>query len=115
MSPEGSSYAGAKATIKIISSSAGLASQQRGLHIRFLAVLPQLTPPTQLGRTYTKVYAAQADVSEATLVEERFGGELAVEQPCRSIGDLVSEDSYGPAASRVGWGSIGERTYVRLS
>ncbi|HEX4219477.1 MAG TPA: SDR family oxidoreductase [Acidimicrobiales bacterium] len=100
-SPMSGGYAGAKATITFISSYAGLASRQSGSGIRFLAVLPQLTPATDLGRTYTKVYAAQAGLSEATLVEDRFGGELSAEQAGQSICELVTDDSYGPAAYRL--------------
>jgi NADP-dependent 3-hydroxy acid dehydrogenase YdfG len=97
-SPMSGGYSGAKATIKFISSYAGLISQRSGADIRFLSVLPQLTPATDLGRTYTKVYAAQAGVSETTLIDERFGGELTVEQAGRSIGELVTDDSYGAPA-----------------
>jgi NADP-dependent 3-hydroxy acid dehydrogenase YdfG len=97
-SPMSGGYAGAKSTIKFISSYAGLESERKQLGLRFLAVLPQLTPATDLGRIYTEVYAAQAGLSEAQFLEGRFGGELSVEGVGRGIGDLVTNDSFGAEA-----------------
>jgi len=49
-SPLSGGYAGAKAAIRLISSSASWDGQRTGAGIRFVAVLPQLTPATDLGR-----------------------------------------------------------------
>jgi NADP-dependent 3-hydroxy acid dehydrogenase YdfG len=91
-------YAGAKATIRFISSYAGTQAQRDGSEIRFVAVMPQLTTATELGRTYTETYAAQAGVSVETFLEQGFGGALTAEQAAKSIADVVLDDSYDGAA-----------------
>jgi NAD(P)-dependent dehydrogenase (short-subunit alcohol dehydrogenase family) len=93
-SPMSGGYAGAKATIKFISSYAGSEAQRNGSNIRFAAVLPQLTPATDLGRIYTETYATQAGVSVGQFLEQGFGGELTVDQAGKSISDLAADDSY---------------------
>ena len=92
-SPMSGGYAGAKSTIRFISSYAGLEAQRNQLALRFVAVLPQLTPATDLGRVYTEVYAAQAGMSETQFLEGRFGGALSVEGAGQSISDLAVDDS----------------------
>jgi NAD(P)-dependent dehydrogenase (short-subunit alcohol dehydrogenase family) len=101
-SPLSGGYAGAKATIKLISSYAGLEAQRLGSDIRFVSVLPQLTPATGLGKIYTERYAAMAEMNEAQFLEGRFGGTLSAEQMGESIADLVADDSYTLAAYLVG-------------
>lgn len=100
-SPLSGGYAGAKATIRTISSYAGLASAAKGSDIRFVAVLPQLSPATDLGAIYTKAYAGQAGVSEARFLD-RLGGALGTDQVGGSLVDLVTEDSYSEAAYLLG-------------
>ena len=96
-SPLSGGYAGAKAAIRFISSYAGSEAQRNGSNIRFVAVLPNLTPATDLGQVYTEAYAAQAGVSVPRFLE-RFGGTLSVEQASKNISDLAQDDSYaGPA------------------
>ena len=101
-SPLSGGYAGAKSAIKFISSYAGLEAQRLGVDIRFVSVLPQLTPATGLGKLYTERYAALAGMTEAQLLEGRFGGALSAEQVGESITDLVADDSYMGPAYRVG-------------
>jgi NAD(P)-dependent dehydrogenase (short-subunit alcohol dehydrogenase family) len=101
-SPLSGGYAGAKATIKLISSYAGLEAQRLGVDIRFVSVLPQLTPATGLGKIYTERYAAMAGMSEAQFLEGRFGGTLSAEQVGESITDLAVDDSYTYPAYLVG-------------
>ena len=50
-SPLSGGYAGAKATIRFMASYAAEESERSGLGIRFVSVLPQLTPATDLGAT----------------------------------------------------------------
>lgn len=99
-SPLSGGYAGAKATIKTISSYASLEAQRTGLDIRFVAVLPQLTPATDLGRVFTQAYAAQAGIPEAQFVE-RLGGALDAERAGTSIADLVVDDSFSAPAYQL--------------
>jgi NAD(P)-dependent dehydrogenase (short-subunit alcohol dehydrogenase family) len=97
-SPLSGGYAGAKATIKLISSYANLEARRLGADIRFVSVLPQLTPATGLGKLYTEQYAALAGMSEEQFLEGRFGGALSAQQVGERITDLVMDDSYtGPA------------------
>src|SRR5580658_107164 len=100
-SPLSGGYAGAKATIKLISSYAGLEAQRLGANIRFLSVLPQLTPATGLGKLYTERYAAMAGMSEAQFLDQRFGGALSPEQVGENIADLAVDDSYSHSAYLV--------------
>ena len=101
-SPLSGGYAGAKATIRLISSYAGLEAQRLGTDIRFVSVLPQLTPATDLGKLYTERYAALAGMSEAQFLEGRFGGTLSAEQVGESIADLAVDDSYADLAYVLG-------------
>jgi NADP-dependent 3-hydroxy acid dehydrogenase YdfG len=100
-SPLSGGYAGAKATIKFISAYAALEARRAGSAIRFVAVLPQLTPATDLGRRYTQAYAEQAGVSEAQFVDG-FGGELTTDQAAASIADLVVDDTLSAPAYLLG-------------
>ena len=97
-SPMSGGYAGAKATIRFISSYAGSEAQRNGSNIRFVAVLPQLTPATDLGRIYAETYATQAGMSVGQFLEQGFGGELSVDQAGKSISDLAADDSYADPA-----------------
>ena len=90
-SPLSGGYAGAKATIKFISSYAGSEAQRHGGNIRFVAVLPNLTPATDLGQIYTEVYAAQAGVSVPHFLQ-RFGGTLSADQASKNISDLAQDE-----------------------
>jgi NAD(P)-dependent dehydrogenase (short-subunit alcohol dehydrogenase family) len=101
-SPLSGGYAGAKATIKLISSYAGLEAQRLGANIRFLSVLPQLTDATGLGKLYTERYAAMAGLSEAQFLDARFGGVLSLQQVGENISDLAVDDSYLQPAYLVG-------------
>lgn len=59
-SPLSGGYAGAKAAIRFLTSYAAAESDRDKLGIRFVSVLPQLTPATALGATYAAAYAARA-------------------------------------------------------
>jgi NADP-dependent 3-hydroxy acid dehydrogenase YdfG len=101
-SPLSGGYAGAKATIKLISSYAVLEAQRLGADIRFVSVLPQLTPATGLGKIYTEHYAALSGMSETQFLEGRFGGILSAERVGECITDLVVDDCYTDPAYLVG-------------
>jgi NAD(P)-dependent dehydrogenase (short-subunit alcohol dehydrogenase family) len=96
-SPMSGGYAGAKATVRFISAYAGIEAQQKGSNIRFVAVLPLLTPDTELGRLYTRTYASQAGLSQQDFLE-RFGGTLTAEHAGRSIGEVATDGSYSASA-----------------
>jgi NAD(P)-dependent dehydrogenase (short-subunit alcohol dehydrogenase family) len=93
-SPLSGGYAGSKATVRYITSYAADESERNGLGIRFLSVLPQLTPETELGAMAVAGYAARAGQDVAAFVAGR-GPALTPAQAGQAILDLVSDD--GPA------------------
>jgi NAD(P)-dependent dehydrogenase (short-subunit alcohol dehydrogenase family) len=63
-SPMSGGYAGAKATLRFLASYANEESQRAGLGITVSAILPRMTPETELGHAALAAYAARAGVSE---------------------------------------------------
>ncbi|HEV8460590.1 MAG TPA: SDR family oxidoreductase [Gaiellaceae bacterium] len=63
-SPLSGGYAGAKATLRFITAYAQEEADRAGLGITFTAVLPRLTPLTDLGRPAVEAYAARRGQSE---------------------------------------------------
>jgi NAD(P)-dependent dehydrogenase (short-subunit alcohol dehydrogenase family) len=63
-SPLSGGYAGAKATQRFLADYAAQESGRSGLGITVRAVLPQLTPATDLGRPAVMAYAARSGLSE---------------------------------------------------
>ena len=63
-SPLSGGYAGAKATQRFITGYAQDEAKRAGLGITFTAVLPRMTPLTDLGRAAVLAYAARAGQSE---------------------------------------------------
>ena len=89
-SPLSGGYAGAKATIRFIAGYAMAESQRGGLGIRFVSVLPQLTPATGLGAAAVAAYAAREGMSVADFTASR-GAVLTAEQAGASIARLAAE------------------------
>jgi NAD(P)-dependent dehydrogenase (short-subunit alcohol dehydrogenase family) len=58
-SPLSGGYAGAKAAIRFLTAYAAEESEREKLGIRFVALLPQLTPATSLGAVFAAAYAAR--------------------------------------------------------
>jgi NAD(P)-dependent dehydrogenase (short-subunit alcohol dehydrogenase family) len=69
-SPLSGGYAGAKATQRFMTDYAGQEAKRGNLQIAFSAVLPKLTPLTDLGRAATEAYAARMGVTEAKYLEQ---------------------------------------------
>ncbi|WP_327286970.1 SDR family oxidoreductase [Streptomyces sp. NBC_01198] len=67
-SPLSGGYAGAKATIRFVSEYAAAESRRLALGIRFRAVLPVLSPTTDLGAAAAAAYAAHQGVDEDAFV-----------------------------------------------
>jgi NAD(P)-dependent dehydrogenase (short-subunit alcohol dehydrogenase family) len=61
-SPLSGGYAGAKATVRLITEYAALESERAGLGIDFVSVLPSLTPATDLGAKAVAAYAERQGV-----------------------------------------------------
>ena len=86
-SPLSGGYAGAKAAIRWLTAYAAEESGRAGLGIRFVSLLPQLTPATDLGAVYAAAYAA------------RPGGPAGGPGPAltpEGIGRAVTELASGP-------------------
>jgi NAD(P)-dependent dehydrogenase (short-subunit alcohol dehydrogenase family) len=82
-------YAGAKATIRFTAGYAQDESDRAGLGIRFLSVLPQLTPATELGATAVAAYAARAGLDVATY-RSQLGPTLTPETAGKAFVELAT-------------------------
>jgi NAD(P)-dependent dehydrogenase (short-subunit alcohol dehydrogenase family) len=69
-SPLSGGYAGAKATQRFMADYAAQEARRADLQIAFSAVLPKLTPLTDLGKAATEAYAARMGISEAKYLEQ---------------------------------------------
>jgi len=87
-SPLSGGYAGAKATVRFITSYAAIESQRAGLGIRFVSVLPRLTPATELGAKAVAAYAERQGVDADAFVQAS-GPALSAEQAGRSILEIA--------------------------
>jgi NAD(P)-dependent dehydrogenase (short-subunit alcohol dehydrogenase family) len=90
-SPLSGGYAGAKATVRFIASYAAIESQRAGLGIRFVSVLPRLTPATELGATAVAAYAESQGVDVETFVQST-GPVLNAEQVGKSVLQIATGD-----------------------
>ncbi|UGT39393.1 SDR family oxidoreductase [Nocardia yamanashiensis] len=68
-SPLSGGYASAKQAIRYMRGYAAEESERAGLGIRFVTLLPQLTPATDMGEMAVAAYAARTGVDTATFVE----------------------------------------------
>jgi NAD(P)-dependent dehydrogenase (short-subunit alcohol dehydrogenase family) len=89
-SPLSGGYAGAKATIRFIASYAADESERNGLGIRFVSVLPQLTPATDLGAAAVAAYAARSGMKVADFLAAR-GPVLTVAQAGQAVLGLATD------------------------
>ena len=96
-SPLSGSYAGAKATIRFITSYAAAESERAGLGIRFVCVLPQLTPATALGAAGVAAYAARQGMETAAYLQAA-GPTLTTEQVGEAITDLATRPAHDQTA-----------------
>jgi hypothetical protein len=69
-SPLSGGYAGAKATQRFITAYAQDEAERAGLDITFTAVLPKITPLTDVGRPAIEAYAARAGHSVEEHIEQ---------------------------------------------
>jgi NADP-dependent 3-hydroxy acid dehydrogenase YdfG len=96
-SPLSGGYAGAKATINFISTYARLESDRASLGIRFVSVLPKLTPATEFGSAFVDAYADYSGIDRARY-RSQIGAPLAAEQVATAIIDIASSDGYSASA-----------------
>src|SRR5260370_14729659 len=88
-SPLSGGYAGAKATIRVIAAYAAAEAERAALGIRFISVLPQLTPATALGAAGPPAYAARQGVIPPPFLQ-RLCPALTPEQAGKAIIDLAT-------------------------
>jgi NAD(P)-dependent dehydrogenase (short-subunit alcohol dehydrogenase family) len=94
-SPLSGGYAGAKAAIRFLTRYAADESERAALGIRFISLLPKLTPATDLGAAAVAAYAAR-DGQDLAAYLEKTGPALTAEQ----VGQSVLELAVGPANDR---------------
>ena len=92
-SPLSGGYAGAKAAIRWLTGYAAEESARLELGIRFVSLLPQLTPATALGAVFAAAYAAR-EGADATASRRGPGPALTPEQVGQAVVDLVTDDAY---------------------
>ena len=88
-SPLSGGYAGAKATVGFISAYASGESERLSLGVRFVAVLPRLTPTTGLGSTFVDSYAEYAGTTREAYLEG-FGTPLTPERVGAAVVELAT-------------------------
>lgn len=93
-SPLSGGYAGAKATVRFITSYAAAESQRAGLRIGFTAVLPRLTPTTDLGAAAVAAYAERQGVDVDSFVQAA-GPALTPEQVGKSVLEIATGAAKG--------------------
>jgi NAD(P)-dependent dehydrogenase (short-subunit alcohol dehydrogenase family) len=102
-SPLSGGYAGAKAAIRWLTGYAAEESERAGLGIRFISLLPQLTPATDLGALYVAAYTARAAVGPAAPAASGpatpgatgpAGPPLTPELAGQAITDLAADPGY---------------------
>ena len=91
-SPLSGGYAGAKATQRFITAYAQEEANRAGLGITFTAVLPRITPLTDLGRAAARAYAERSGQSEEAFVRQ-MGEQLTPEAAGAALVELVGRDS----------------------
>ena len=96
-SPLSGGYAGSKATIRFLTGYAEEESERAGLGIRFVSILPKLTPATDLGSVAVTAYACRDGISVEEYLE-RFGPGLTAEEAGNATVDLVGSPEYTPGA-----------------
>jgi NAD(P)-dependent dehydrogenase (short-subunit alcohol dehydrogenase family) len=97
-SPLSGGYAGAKGTIKWLTAYAAEESRRAGLGIRFVSLLPRLTPATALGAAAVAGYAARQGVEAAAYIDG-MGEVLTPEHAGQAVlgliaGHLPGHDAY---------------------
>jgi NADP-dependent 3-hydroxy acid dehydrogenase YdfG len=99
-SPVSGGYAGAKATIRFLTAYAAEESRRAGLGIRFISVLPDLTPATRLGQAGVAAYAARQGMDAAAFLASR-GPALTTDGVGTEIAGLIGDPARDDGAYLV--------------
>ena len=95
-SPLSGGYAGAKATQRFITAYAQEEASRAGLEITFTAVLPRITPLTDLGRPAVAAEAARSGQTEQEFLQQ-FGEPLTPETAGAALVELMRADALAVA------------------
>jgi NAD(P)-dependent dehydrogenase (short-subunit alcohol dehydrogenase family) len=95
-SPLSGGYAGAKATQRMITGYARGEAERAGLGITFTAVLPRLTPLTDLGRAASRAYAARDGLSDEEFAKQA-GDPLTPSDAGVAVASLLAMTDPAPA------------------
>ena len=96
-SPMSGGYAGANATVRFIASYAAEESRLADHGIRFVSVLPKLTPDTDLGRAGVAAYAERAGLDVAGFLQQ-LGPSADAANVARQVRMLATDTTYDAAA-----------------
>jgi NAD(P)-dependent dehydrogenase (short-subunit alcohol dehydrogenase family) len=99
-SPLSGGYAGAKAAIRFLTAYAAEESTREQLGIRFVSLLPQLTPATGVGAVFAAAYAARQGTGAAASAGGA-GPVLTPDQVGQAVTGLVTSDAYDQVAYLV--------------
>jgi len=96
-SPLSGGYAGAKATIRFITAYAAAEAERAGLDIRFISLLPQLTPATALGAPAVAGYAKREGMGTSEFAA-KLGPPLTPDQAGKSVAILATDPGHAAGA-----------------
>jgi NAD(P)-dependent dehydrogenase (short-subunit alcohol dehydrogenase family) len=104
-SPLSGGYAGAKATQRFITAYAQEEANREGLDLTFTAILPRITPLTDLGRPAVRAYAARSGQTEEEYMQQ-MGPPVTPEGAGAAVLELLQADaaSVAPAYLLTGAG-----------
>lgn len=102
-SPLSGGYAGAKATQRFMADYATQEARRGALQITVSAVLPKLTPLTELGKAAARAYAARMGISEDAY-ERQLGKPVTPEIAGRAFVSLATGEEAGAAYMLTGDG-----------
>jgi NADP-dependent 3-hydroxy acid dehydrogenase YdfG len=96
-SPLSGGYAGAKAMIRFIITYAAQEADRAGLDLRFVSVLPRLTPATELGAAAVASYARRDGVGVDTYLQG-FGPTLTADEVGDAVAGIAADLDRAPGA-----------------
>jgi NAD(P)-dependent dehydrogenase (short-subunit alcohol dehydrogenase family) len=105
-SPLSGGYASAKAAIRYLRGYAAEESERAGLDIRFVTLLPQLTPVTDLGSVGVAGYAARQGVDEDAFVAN-MPSILTADQVAKAVLEVAAGDAPEYQVSGTGLRPVG--------
>ena len=94
-SPLSGGYASAKSAIRFLRAYGEDESKRAGLEIRFVALLPQLTPLGGVGAAGVTGYAARQGVARETFIEN-LAPVLTPEQVAKAVVEITSNETSAP-------------------